>query len=179
MEIEDYKRAVDNIKGRSWIKWEHITKGYSHCETCLTLDKCHFADDEVPKLPLHENCHCETKPITPPKAGVTAFSKSDINKYRGYLFSEKYKSNGKRAMFESWGYYEKDSESLQKEIEKQGLQKYASGEYTLGKLDKYGQHIDIEIILPRRSGEGLIIFSAGWMVEKNGMIKLNTPFAKK
>lgn len=65
---------------------------------------------------------------------------------------------------------------MQAEFVRQANEKYASGYYQLGKLDMYGQRIDIEIILPRKDGKGTVNFITGWMVYPNGIIKLATPY---
>ena len=41
-------------------------------------------------------------------------------------------------MFRSWGYSEADISFLIAEFEKQAYERYISGEYTLGKLNKDG-----------------------------------------
>ena len=177
MEIEYLKETFEKIKNNneSWVEWEHITKGYTHCETCLKLDKCWFLDYKKPVLPQHENCHCDVSQIPVPIAGKTAFSESDIRKYREYIFNPN-KKHGKKELFEKWGYYLKDSEILQEEIEKQGLQKYISGEYVLGKLDRERQRISIKITLSRKDKSGFITFISGWMIYPSGNIRLTTPY---
>ncbi len=82
-------------------------------------------------------------------------------------------------MFESWGYTIADSAQLQKEIEDQALEKYISGNYTLGKLNKYGQRITIPIELNRKNGADIVSFQTGWTILPNGIIKLNTPYGGK
>ena len=81
--------------------------------------------------------------------------------------------------FESWGYTVADSAWLQRELEEQALYKYISGDYTLGKLDKNGQRINIRIELERKDSPGTVGFISGWMVYPNGLIKLNTPYGGK
>ena len=68
---------------------------------------------------------------------------------------------------------------MKEEIEKQGLEKYRNGDYTLGLLNKYGQRISIRVELPRKNGDGIVSFFTGWMVKPNGLIQLNTPFGGK
>ncbi len=82
-------------------------------------------------------------------------------------------------MFESWGYSISDSEWLQKEIEKQALEKYIKGDYTLGKLNKGGQRISIRIEIARKDTGDIVSFVTGWMVYPNGHIQLNTPYEGK
>lgn len=57
------------------------------------------------------------------------------------------------------------------------MQQY--GQYTLGKLDEYGQRFNIEIKLPgigAASGKTSSLKS-GWMTRPDGSITLNTPFS--
>lgn len=82
-------------------------------------------------------------------------------------------------MFRSWGYSEADISFLIAEFEKQAYERYISGEYTLGKLNKDGQRISIRIELPRRDHEGTVSFETGWMVYPNGHIQLTTPYGGK
>ena len=82
-------------------------------------------------------------------------------------------------MFESWGYSIIDSQYLQQEFIKQAKLAYSVGEYELGKLDKYGQRINIVIKLKRKNKEGSITFRSGWMVYPNGRIVLTTPYGAK
>lgn len=68
---------------------------------------------------------------------------------------------------------------MKEEMEKQGLAKYIAGEYTLGKLNENGQRINIRVELPRKDREETVSFITGWMVLKNGKIRLNTPYGGK
>ena len=68
---------------------------------------------------------------------------------------------------------------LQKEIERQGFNKYISGDYSLGRLNEQGQRINIRIELERKDGTGSVSFVSGWMVRQNGYITLNTPYGGK
>ena len=82
-------------------------------------------------------------------------------------------------MFKKWGYTASDALWLKKEIEKQGLKKYIEGNYVLNKLDKNGQRINIVVSIPRKSGEGIVTFTTGWVVYPNGHISLVTPYGGK
>ena len=64
-------------------------------------------------------------------------------------------------------------------MERQAKEKYVAREYELGKLDIYGQRINIIIEIPRRDREGIVTFITGWMLEPNGKLKLNTPYGGK
>jgi len=117
--------------------------------------------------------------ISPDRVRKEADAECRISKFEGYIFYPDVKKNqGKKALFEGWGYDILDSEWLQKEYEKQALEKYIHGKYTLGKLDKEGQRISISIELPNRiKGEIVTVISA-WMIRSDGKITLNTPLAK-
>ncbi len=117
--------------------------------------------------------------MSPSKAAGT-LSISDYRKFDPYLFDpENFYKRGKGNAFESWGYSISDSLWLQKELERQALEKYLSGEYTLGQLDKYGQRISIRVTIPRKRGDGSVFFITGWMVEPNGTLRLTTPYGGK
>jgi len=61
----------------------------------------------------------------------------------------------------------------------QAADKFAKGEYTLGKLDQYGQRINIEIEVPGiGDAAGKIShMQSGWMIQAGGSISLTTPFS--
>ena len=64
-------------------------------------------------------------------------------------------------------------------IKNQAAEKYSKGDYTYGKVDKYGQRINIEIKLKGKdaaSNKTCQIIS-GWMIQNDGSIKLITPFS--
>ena len=104
----------------------------------------------------------------------------NLSKFNKYIFHPDINVNkGKKALFESWGYDILDSKWLQEEFCRQALDKYSSGEFTLNKLNEYGQRINIEIELPRKNGSGIVTFQSGWMVYPNGLIKLTTPYGEK
>ena len=82
-------------------------------------------------------------------------------------------------MFESWGYDILDSGYLQQEFIKQAQIAYSVGNYTLNKLDDFGQRIDISITLKRKDKNEYMTFVSGWMVYPNGKIVLTTPYGGK
>ena len=111
---------------------------------------------------------------------MNATSYSDYRKFDPYLFDpENTYRHGKNRAFESWGYSVLDSVWLKNEIEKQALKKYLSGDYTLGKLDRRGQRINIRVTIPRKGKSGSVSFITGWMLMPNGKLKLNTPYGVK
>ena len=110
----------------------------------------------------------------------TAGAESAYSKFVPYLFNtDGTRTHGKENLFADWGYTVEHAALLQEEMEEQAVYKYASGEYTLGKLDEHGQHISIRIELERRAGTGTVSFISGWMVEPNGKIRLTTPYGGK
>lgn len=146
-----------------------------HCLDCTSMSGCYFIDGEktFPKYPHHDNCHCKKfkrKPVTV-KAGFVT------DKFRGYVFSEKYVYKGKVDVFiNDYGYTIADSDYLLSEYMRQAREKYISGDYVLGLLDEFGQHITIEIVL-YTPWSGRVAIKTGWMVRPNGLITCNTPFS--
>ena len=66
-----------------------------------------------------------------------------------------------------------------REVEKQALEKYVSGDYMLGKLNQDGQRISIRVEIPRKDKSETVSFVTGWMVYPNGNIQLTTPYGGK
>ena len=66
-----------------------------------------------------------------------------------------------------------------REVEKQALEKYVSGDYMLGKLNQDGQRISIRVEIPRKDKSETVSFVTGWMVYPNGHIQLTTPYGGK
>ena len=157
-------------------KSANVIKGTlsKHCTMCLNLNGCCFIEEKCPPKPLHPNCYCYTIHIP----SITAQAECSIEKIRDYIFSD-LKSNGKKELFESWGYSIIDSEELKNAIEKQAKLAYSVGDYELGKLNDYGQRISIEIVLKRLDKNEFVSFLTGWMVYPNGKIALTTPYGGK
>ena len=183
--------------GNYWVEWVHegtapaktiaekalyAATGIvsNHCSRCLNLNGCRFLKSKMPEIPLHPNCHCEAKPIlNSPIPGITAIAECDIRKFTDYIFHEDPLTNkGKKDLFESWGYDKIYSEQLQAEIIKQAQEKYANGEYELGKLDFFGQRINITIVLLTPNGK-IVSFRSGCMVYPDGRLKITTPYGGK
>lgn len=192
-ELEDLaEKALQmlGIKKSKWIKIVHglstsipvleqitdLFNGNACCEKCNNLVGRCFRSNNMPQLPIHPKCHCSTKNIDNLVPNLTAFATCELSKFAGYIFSEKGDENGKKELFEGWGYDIMDSQWLQQEFERQAVEKYCSGAYSLGKLDNYGQRISIVIELPRKNGQGNVTFISGWMVYKDGKISLTTPY---
>ena len=157
-----------------WIEWRHISRGRTHCPICLGLDKCWFTETNKPKLPQHPLCHCITFSIPLSLVLKDAKSECDVRKFSEYVLHPE-NNRGKKVLFNNWGYDTPDSQLLQKEFEKQALEKYTKGQYTLGVLDEYGQRITIQIEFIDRNTQKEIIANSGWMVCPNGKIRCNTP----
>lgn len=166
---EGTKPAESNAEKSANVLIGTISK---HCAMCLNLNGCCFVVDKCPPKPLHPNCHCYTIDIP----SITAKSKCPIEKFTKYIFAE---GNNKKQLFELWGYDIIDSQYLQQEFIKQAKLAYSVGNYELGKLDKHGQRINIEIKLKRKDKDGYVTFRSGWMVYPNGRIVLTTPYGGK
>ena len=102
----------------------------------------------------------------------------DKRKFTQYIFKQG-ADHGKDAVYRGLGYSKRHSNKLYRLYKKQAQKQLASGNYKLGKLDKWGQRIDIEITLPgigKAKGKSSSIKS-GWMLLEDGSIQLNTPFS--
>lgn len=141
-----------------FIEWKHISKGLSHCPVCLILDKCWFADNNKPKLPQHPNCHCIAKPIEITLLSSSAYALSDMN-----IVKE---------LYNKLGYDNDNAQKHQKEFEDQAVNQYISGKYVLGKLDKNGQEIRIEVEIKRKHDQESVSVDTVWIVYHHGKILL-------
>lgn len=183
IEVSEYAKKLFST---NWLKWVHgDTKPAEHnaeksanvligtiskqCAICLNLNGCCFVVGKSPLQPLHPNCHCYAIDIP----SITAKAECSIEKFTKYIFGD---GNSKKQLFELWGYNITDSEYLQQEFVKQAELAYLVGDYTLGKLDKYGQRINIVIKLKRKDKNGYVSFMSGRMVYPTGKIVLNTPY---
>ncbi len=160
-----------------WNKWVHRILSENHCDECLKLDECWFHADNTPKWPHHPFCHCILENVSYEDVMNEAVAITQYSKFDPYLFNtQKTYPHNKEKLFNAWGYTVADAKWLQKEIEKQGLEKYISGDYSLGKLDENGQRISIRVEIPRKDKSQMATFVTGWMVCNNGTIKLITPY---
>lgn len=164
-----------NFSYLGWVEWKHIPTGLHHCPTCLILDKCWFDNTLKPQLPQHEKCHCVVNSITKPIPNITSKADCDLEKFTGYIFSDKYAWNGKRDLFEMLGFSINDSQYLKQEYENQAVKNYCNGNYKLGKLDSHGQRINIDIKFIKNNRN--LVFTSGWMIKQKGKISNNTPLA--
>jgi len=99
-------------------------------------------------------------------------------KFSRYIFKSG-ADHGKDTPFRRLGYSKEHSGELAELWERQALEKYSRGEYTLGRADKWGQRIDIEIEL-HGIGEAagkVSYMRSGWMRMSDGTLRLNTAFS--
>ena len=163
-----------------WVVWKHRSLSNKHCEVCLKLDRCWFAKQNTPPWPQHFLCHCVLEKLSYTDVLTKSSAVCSYSKFDPYLFDVQGEyRHGKGALFESWGYTVEDSQYLKEEFEKQALQKYISGDYQLGVLNKHGQRISIRIEIKNKKNGGWVSFITGWLVKPNGQITLNTPYGGK
>ena len=191
--------VFDNIRDKvlslfdnsGWAKWIHegtmpsytqedrktnieYSRKTNHCAKCLNINGCCFPKNKMPDYPLHYGCHCKIESVT----GINFKAECQIEKFTDYIFNPQI-NDGKKELFDSWGYGKMDSQWLQTEYCRQAQEKYSSGEFVLNKLNDYGQRINIEITIPRKDGKGNVTFLSGWMVYPDGKILLTTPYGDK
>lgn len=183
---------IDN----NWVKWFHLgvpdeegrerekirnrLDGLGHCKPCTVLSGCYFVKSKLPKKKaegdglLHPYCDCKLNGMAKPNGKITATC--PIEKFTEYIFSdkEKYISNGKIQLFKGLGFSKADSEYLKMEFDVQAKQKYLNGDYEIGKLDEYGQRINITITVDSATRKNIKLVT-GWMVHPLGKITCNTP----
>lgn len=172
--------APKTLISSRWVKWIHEPTGIIHCFECLQLHECWFAWENAPMNPHHDKCHCRLEAIDYSIVLRNASAHSDYRKFDPYLFdTHNFFRHGKNKLFESWGYTVDDAKWLQAEMERQAVEKYVSGEYSLVRLNAFGQRMNIVIEIPKKDGSGTATFVSGWMVEPKGKLKLNTPYGGK
>lgn len=91
-------------------------------------------------------------------------------KFSDYLFK-----TPKAAVFKSLGYSAEDALELSGENVQQAASKYARGVYRLGKLDKLGQRIDIDVQLAAKGGGEVRTLTSGWLIRSDDVITRNAP----
>ncbi len=172
------QRDFSNDYGQ-WVKWKAVIDDKT-CPQALKLNECYFIFGKMPMWPEHPRCRCTLEKIMNPIPNVTASAMSAIEKFTAYIWGAKYLNDpenyhGKDKIFEDMGYTVADARFLQQMFCEQAIGNYCNGDYTLGSLGVYGQHISIVIDIPNDHGGTTKIIS-GWMVEPNGLIRLATPF---
>lgn len=170
--VEKLLREFLSLKDDDWIEW--IAQPNDWQDDCDKFNGCYFIVKQMPKYPQHPKCMCRLNKIAKPIPYITAKADCDIQKFTGYIFSEKY-DDGKKEIFESWGYTIEDSEYLQQLYISQALQKYCSGDYIYKGVGKYYARIEIVIELSMYNGKTQKI-KTGWSLLPKGEIKLSTPF---
>ena len=192
MNLTEASNVAKKTLSNQWVKWIHrgsapantateknvnvINSSINpkHCASCLNMNGCYFVKDKSPDNPLHEHCHCYYEDIGIPDV----FAASAIEKFTKYIFNDTI-DDGKKELFERWGYTLIDSSSLQKEFEKQAQLSYQCGDYVLGKRTGHGQRINVVIRLKRKNSGQEVTFDTGWMVYPNGKLLLITPYGGK
>ena len=165
----------NNFKPNDWVQWVTKIDGRTS-EDCSKLNGCCFVYRECP-IPLedtHPFCRCHLERVSKPPIAAEA----DIRKFTEYLFNVVDYDDGKIELFEKWGFSIEDSDGLKDIYIQQAKEKYANGDYQLGKLNEWGQRIVIEIELTDIQGKPRHI-KTGWLAEPFGQIKLATPYAQK
>ncbi len=149
---------------------------FGHCLKCTVLDGCYFVrwnmpQNEVPETKglLHPKCDCKALNIEFSKVKLKSFAECSVNKFYKYIFGEG--SNGKKDLFEKWGYSIDDTNRLVEEYCKQAKENYLQGNYKLKKLDEFGQRLAIPITLDNGKR-----FYSGWMIYPEGELQNTTPF---
>jgi len=117
----------------TFVMWHVSDFAQTHCAACEALDGCRFTTQNVPPRPQHPFCQCWVEPIPLEAMMDEADAGSLFTKFNPYLFDpDSFYGHGKQVLFEGWGYSIEDSEWLQQEFERQALEKYVAGQYTLG-----------------------------------------------
>lgn len=181
--FENFEIVNNEIVNNSWIEWYHFgipnEEGiwretarkmmliFGHCLICTKLDGCYFVERKMPNLPQHPRCDCGKINKEIYEVKIKSNAECDIRKITDYIFAN---NNGKKHIFESWGYNINNSAELKQELELQAKQQYSVGNYMLKNLDKYGQRIAIETNLKGN------VFYSGWLVCPEGKLRNTTPF---
>ena len=162
-----------SLKEDDWIEW--IAQPNDWQDDCDKFNGCYFIVKQMPKYPQHPNCQCRLEKITKPIPYITANATCDINKFSGYLFSDKY-DDGKKELFESWGYTIEDSEYLQQLYISQAIKKYCDGEYQYAGVNDYAAKISITITLINQEGVQQYVNTI-WKLKGKGEIEFITPYS--
>ena len=142
--------GVPDEEGEEREKVRDDLEKLGHCKLCTVLSGCYFVKPKLPKKKandnglLHPRCDCKLQEIIKSNDTVTAIC--PIGKFTDYIFSEKHENTGKLKLFrDHFGFTKQDSEYLKREFDAQAKQKYANGDYEIGKLNNFGQRINITI----------------------------------
>lgn len=195
------RKATTNVDLNTPLEFR---KDPSVCNICIAINKCYFSTDKMPSMQsmlkmgegtegefdmlvntlgyrpyhMHFRCKCYVCLVpTPTEKQIVATC--ELRKFTEYVFADGEKSQGKKAMFESWGFGMEDAVALKNEYERQAKETYASANYTLGVLDRHGQRIDIPIEMRSNKHNRFIKFISGWIIYPNKVIRLTTPYGGK
>lgn len=171
--------GVPDEEGKERERKRENLEELKHCKPCTALSGCYFVKSKLPNNAtkeglLHPHCDCKIKEIAIPREQITA--SCPIEKFTEYIFSnnEKHLANGKIRLFKALGFSKDDSEYLKNEFDLQAKQKYLDGDYEIGKLDCFGQRINISIVVNSTKKKNITLIT-GWMIHPLGKITCNTP----
>ena len=160
------------LKEDDWVKW--IAQLNEWRDDCDKFNGCYFVVKQMPMYPQHLRCKCLLLKIAKPIPNLTAIASVDIRKFTDYVFSDNY-IDGKKQLFEGWGYTISDSAYLQQMYIEQALKKYCDGEYLFKGTGGYYPRMEIHIEILNKNDE-IVKIKTGWAIMPNGEIKLTTPF---
>lgn len=171
--VEKRLKAFLSLKADDWVEW--IAQQNDWKDDCDKFDGCYFIVKQMPKYPQHQNCQCQLEKIAKPIPYIIANATCNINKFTGYLFSDKY-DDGKKELFEYWGYTIEESKYLQQLYISQAIQKYCDGEYQYVGVNDYNAKISITITLTNQVRVQQHINTI-WKLGQKGNIVLVTPYS--
>jgi len=172
-ELEQLLREFFSLKQDDWVEW--VAKDNDFRDDCDKFNGCYFVIKQMPMYPQHPRCQCKLKKIAKTLLNITAKANCDIRKFNGYIFSDKY-DDGKREIFEFWGFDTGDSEYLQSFYIAQAQKKYCQGEYEYVGTNAYFPKIKIIIEISDKDGNTQKINTI-WQLGKRGEITLITPYS--
>lgn len=174
-----------SIKGTGWVIRNSVSSidldtfngvavedDFNHtCVNCVALNNTVFKNNNKPDF-FHRKCRCKNKKYTFKELKVIF----DENKVRKYLFLDNNKSN----MMKSMGYYPEDWKEVYDLIYSQAQENFKNGDYKLKYLNEYGQHFEIDFILPGKRDHIGDYFEAhmGCVALPFCKIKIATPLVK-
>ena len=162
-----------SLKEDDWIQW--IAQENDWKDDCDKFGDCYFIVKQMPKYPQHLKCQCRLKKIEKPIPKITARATVDIRKFTEYIFSDKY-VDGKKELFESWGYTIDDSEYLRILYISQALKEYCNGNYKYLGTNDFCVKISIQIVIKNETEKEQIVNTV-WGLGKEGELMLITPYS--
>ena len=170
---ESLLRFFALLKDDDWVMW--VAQENEWQDDCDKFNKCYFIVKHMPVYFQHENCRCTLFKIDRPIPNITAHAVCDVRKFTEYVFNDKY-DDGKKELFESWGYGINDSAYLREIYMEQALKKYCNGEYEYLGTNKFNAKIGIDISLKSSNGKTQIIKTV-WALREYGELALITPYS--